>query len=123
MKNKGFTLVEMLGVMTLLVIIFAFIYPNAINMLEKGKENDYLEYENSVFLAVEAYINSDVSLSSKLVNEGDSLSITYSDLLKSGFLSSKLVNPKTNASTGSEPTKVVVIKVAKDKSFIYTIGT
>lgn len=113
----------MLGVMTLLGIIFAFIYPNAINMLEKGKENDYLEYENSVFLAVEAYINSDVSLSSKLVNEGDSLSITYSDLLKSGFLSSKLVNPKTNISTSNEPTKIVIVTVAKDKSFIYTIGT
>ena len=121
MKNKGFTLVEMLGVMTLLVVIFAFIYPNVIHMLEKGKETDYMKYESSVFLATEAYVNSDTTLSSQLVNEGDSLSITYSDLLTNGFLSSKLVNPKTNKSAGNEPDKVVTITVAKDKTFIYTI--
>lgn len=121
MKNKGFTLVEMLGVMTLLVVIFAFIYPNVIQMLEKGKETDYAEYENSVFLATEAYVNSDTTLSSQLVNEGDSVSVTYSDLLTNGFLSSKLVNPKTNKSAGNESAKKVTITVAKDKMFTYTI--
>ena len=121
MKNKGFTLIEMLGVMTLLVVIFAFIYPNVIHMLEKGKETDYAEYESSVFLAAEAYVNSDTTLSSQLVNEGDSISITYSTLLTNGFLSSKLVNPKTNKAAGNEPDTVVTITVAKDKTFTYTI--
>lgn len=121
MKNKGFTLVEMLGVMTLLVVIFAFIYPNVIQMLEKGKETDYAEYESSVFLATEAYVNSDTTLSSQLVNEGDSVFVTYSDLLTSGFLSSKLVNPKTNKSAGNESDKKVTITVTKDKTFTYTI--
>ena len=112
---------EMLGVMTLLVVIFAFIYPNVIHMLEKGKETEYLEYQNSVFLAVEAYVNSDAALSSQLINEGDSITVTYSDLLQSGFLSSKLLNPKTNKSTGNESTKIVTVAVAKDKTFVYTI--
>lgn len=121
MKSKGFTLVEMLGVMTLLVIIFAFIYPNVMHMLEKGKENEYVEYENSIFLATEAYVNSNTDLSSQLLNEGDSISVTYSDLLQNGFLSSKLVNPKSNKSTGSEPSKVITVTVSKNKTFTYTI--
>ena len=121
MKSKGFTLVEMLGVMTFLVLIFAFIYPNVMHMLEKGKENEYVEYENSVFLAAEAYVNSNTDLSSQLVNDGDTISITYSDLLQNGFLSSKLVNPKNNKSAGSEPTTVITVTMTKNKTFTYTI--
>lgn len=123
MRNKGFTLVEMLGVMTLLVVIFAFIYPNVINMLESGKKNEYEEYESSVFLATEAYVNSNATLSSQLIKEGDHVSIMYAELLQNGFLSSKLVNPRTNKTTGSESNKMVVVTVAKDKSFVYTITT
>ena len=67
MKNKGFTLVEMLGVMTLLAVIFALVYPNIMNMMEKGKENEYKEYESNVFLATEAYVNASAEKSALLV--------------------------------------------------------
>ena len=123
MKNKGFTIVEMLGVMTLLAIIFAFLYPNIMHMLEGGKGTDYENYKNNVFLATEAYVNSDSTISASLINEGDTTTVTYQDLLQSGFLSTKVVNPKTGDSVASEASNgtKVIITVLSDKTFDYTI--
>lgn len=121
MKRKGFTLIELLGVMTLLAIIFAFVYPNIIQMLDKGKESEYVEYESSVFLAAEAYVNSNTTLSNQLTNEGDSISISYSVLLENGFLNSKLTDPRTGQTVISLATNKVKVTVAKDKTFTYSI--
>lgn len=121
MKRKGFTLIELLGVMTLLAIIFAFVYPNIIRMLDKGKESEYVEYESSVFLAAEAYVNSNTTLSNQLTNEGDSISISYSVLLENGFLNSKLTDPHTGQTVISLATNKVKVTVAKDKTFTYSI--
>lgn len=96
MKNKGFTLVEMLGVMTLLAIIFALVYPNAMEMLEKGKKQDYVEYERTIVLATEAYINSRDTLSMPSI--GTQVSVTYDELMKNNYLSTNVVNPKTKKS-------------------------
>lgn len=122
MKRKGFTLVEMLGVIALLAVIFALLYPNVMHMLEKGKNADYEEYKDNVFLAAEAYVNSNVD-TSELDEVGESVSITYSDLLYSGFLSSKIVNSKTGKTVATEASDgyKVVVTVSSDRTFIYTI--
>lgn len=121
MEKRGFTLTEMLGVMTLLVVIFALIYPNVINMMEKSKQSEYEEYLSNVYLATEAYINSNNEISSLLSDVGSTVKVTFSDLLASGYLNSKLVDPKTNERTSSNPSVEVVITVAKDKTFEYSI--
>ena len=122
MKREGFTLVEMLGVIALLAVIFALLYPNVMHMLENGKSSDYEEYKDNIFLATEAYINSNVDVS-ELDEVGESISITYSDLLYSGFMSSKIVNPKTGKTVATEALDgyKVVVTVSSDKSFIYVI--
>ena len=121
MKKRGFTLTEMLGVMTLLVVIFALIYPNVMNMMEKSKQSEYEEYLSNVYLATEAYINSNNEISSLLSDVGSEVTVSFSDLLASGYLNSKLVDPKTNKKTSSNPTVEVVITVAKDRTFTYSI--
>lgn len=121
MKKRGFTLVEMLGVMTLLAVIFALIYPNITNMLEKGKENEIKEYESNIFLATEAYINSDKNLSSQLINEGDEISVNFNVLLQSGYLSSNIVDPKTGESVTQNPSNKKVTVTVTNKKFIYSI--
>lgn len=122
MRNKGFTLTEMLGVMTLLVVIFALVYPNVMNMMENGKKTEYEEYLNNVYLATEAYANAYPSVSSVLNVPGDSVAVTFSDLLTSGYLSTKLVDPKTGETVVTNAgNKKVIITVAKDKTFTYSI--
>ena len=124
MKNKGFTLVEILGVMTLLAVIFALVYPNVIHMLDQGKQAEYEEYQNDIFLATEAYLNSDVSMSSSLNGVGDEVSIPFVTLLESGFLSSSIVDPRTghNVVEQANDKRVIVTKVA-DGTFSYSIDS
>lgn len=120
MRKKGFTLVEMLGVMTLLAIIFALVYPNITNMLEKGKENEIKEYESNIFLAVEAYVNADDTASTKL-SESNTVKICFKTLLNSGYLSSKLVDPKSGKTVVTNANnKAVVVTVATDKTYTYS---
>ncbi len=122
MKKKGFTLVEMLGVMALLAIIFALLYPNVMHMLENGKNVDYEEYKDNVFLATEAYITSSYN-PTPLTNVGDTTSVEYKTLLNNGFLSSKVVNPKTGDTVATEAGNGRKVKVTleSDKTFTYTI--
>lgn len=120
MKKRGFTLVEMLGVMTILAVIFALLYPNIMHMLDKSKAEDYEEYRSNIQLAAEAYVTSN-NLDSNLVNVGDKVSVTYSDLLNSGFLSSKIVNPKTGVGVGDEPNVKVTITLTSNNTYEYTI--
>lgn len=119
MRTKGFTLVEMLGVMTLLVIIFALVYPNAMEMLDKSKKQDYIEYERTIILAAEAYVNAnDISMPMA----GQTISVSFSDLMNNGYLSTNVMNPRTKELVSNVPDKKVVIAVANDGKYVYTIG-
>lgn len=122
MKTRGFTLTEILGVMTLLAVIFALIYPNIMNMMQKGKETEYEEYLSNVYLATEAYVNSNTSISSILNEPGNTATVTFSELLSSGYLSSKLVNPRTGETVATNSsTKKVIVTIGSDKRFTYSI--
>jgi len=120
MNKKGFTLTEILGVMTLLAVIFAFVFPNVMNMMEQGKETEYEEYLSNVYLSAEAYVNSDSTLSTKLSTD-KKLEVSFDSLLSSGYLSSKLVNPKNGKKTSNLSNNIVVITVASDNTFEYSI--
>jgi len=122
MKTRGFTLTEILGVMTLLAVIFALIYPNVMNMMEKSKETEYEEYLSNVYLATEAYVNSNTSISSLLSEPGNTTTVTFSELLSSGYLSSKLVNPRTGEIVATNASlKKVIVTIGSDKKFTYSI--
>lgn len=120
MKNKGFTLIEMLGVMTLLAIIFALIYPNAMEMLDKSKKQDYIEYERTIILATEAYINTNDDIS--MPATGNTVTVTFSDLMNSNYLSTNVMDPKTKKLVSSVPETKVKISVDTNGEYVYTIG-
>lgn len=120
MKDKGFTLVEMLGVMTLLAIIFALVYPNAMEMLEKGKKQDYVEYEKTIELATEAYINASSSLS--MPTAGSSVSVKFSELMNNGYLSTNVINPKTKKTVLDTPNIEVTVSRGIDGKISYTLS-
>lgn len=118
MKNKGFTLVEILGVMTLLGIIFALVYPNVINLLDKGEERNYKEYKENICLSAEAYIHSNINVdTSNAFNNGENVEIHFYELVSSGFLSSNVVDPSNNKAVIDLGNNKVTVKLALDKSF------
>lgn len=120
MKHKGFTLIEMLGVMALLAVIFSLIYPNAMEMLERGKKQDYMEYQRTIELAAEAYINSNQELSFPTTDS--SFSITFHDLMNSGYLSTNVVNPKTKQTVLDTPNATVTVSKTAQGEVFYTLS-
>ena len=44
MNEKAFTLVELIAVVVIMAIIMVIATPNIVNMLDKGKKEDYVKY-------------------------------------------------------------------------------
>ncbi len=65
MKNKGFTLVELLGTITIIGIIFAIAIPSVTYVIRASKKKAYRAHENSMEKAATAYlINNDNAIPS-----------------------------------------------------------
>lgn len=114
MKKYGFTLVEMLGVFTLLSLILLVSVPSLTGMLKKQKENQYLGYLNDIYLATEAYIeNNDFELS----QPGETIYVKIEDIVKAKFLKSTMINPKTSKKIDLD--HYIKVVVNEDNTFHY----
>lgn len=114
MNKKGFTMVEMLLVFSILILILLFIIPNVTGIFGNIEENKYKTFKENLFIATEAYI-ADSEFES-LKNNCSIEIIKIEDLLKSNYLNSTLYNPKTNKKITDE--KDYIISIQKDKEGI-----
>ena len=61
MKNKGFTLVELLAVIAILAILVILALPNVMNMYVRAKKNTFLtEAQNVIKLASNKFIEESI---------------------------------------------------------------
>ena len=110
--KKGFTMIEMLGVFTLLGIILLIAIPKITSMLKKNNIESYESFEKTVFIATEAYI-----IDNKIVIAKESSTmINLSDIIASGSLKSNLVDPNNN--TKIKDMKEAKVQVIKDSNGI-----
>ncbi len=86
MNNKGFTLLEMMGVLILLAIILLVAIPSITKTMKKDQVNQLNKYEETLCDAAEAYINQENVTPSE---------IKGSLLVSKGYLADNLSNPKT----------------------------
>ena len=54
-KNKGFTLVEIIGVITIIAIILVFAVPAVVGILKKNDVNEYDRFIKDLCLSTETY--------------------------------------------------------------------
>ena len=95
MKNKGFTLVELLGVIVVLGIIAVITIPIVQRTILESTEDAYDEQIQSFERAAGNYVASDVYKMTEC--ETKDCSITLKDLQDLGFLpSGEIINPKTD---------------------------
>ena len=92
--KKGFTLVELLGVFVILSIIVLVTFPYATGLLRNTKDSEYKGFEKNLFLATEAYIESNSEIYSQFSENGTIDYISISDLIENQFLSKKMTNQK-----------------------------
>lgn len=98
MKNKsGFTLIELLGVFALLGVISLVVVPYATGMLKKTKSDEKNRFNDTLFLATEAYIHSNEDSYQELQTNGSVVYVSLGELVANGFLSKNLTDPKTKS--------------------------
>ena len=89
--KKGFTLVELLAVITLLGIIALITVPVVENTNKKIKQKAYEKQKESLIISLKDYRTSNP----ELFLTTDSITVTLADLVREGYIDSDVKNPKT----------------------------
>lgn len=120
MNRKGFTLVELLVVMTFIGIIALIIFPNITGMLKKMDDNKYNAFLNDVFLATEVYVQKHSDKYPELSNIDGTAYVYFDDLIRAHLLKSTVINPKNNKKI-SELNYTIVVTKQEDKGYKYEL--
>lgn len=119
MKKKGFTLVELLGVIVILGLIALIAYPSVMSSLKRGIEKDYERFLMDLQLATESYVNDNLD-NFNLLEPGDNKFIELAELVENEYLNKKMVNPKTKEQINLKTTMLVTVLYNYTKSYEYT---
>ena len=117
MKNKGFTLAELLGVIAILGIIALITVPAINRSLNQGKEDLYNTQIEQIKKGAQDYYAEHLSEMPDNIN--DSSCKTINDLQKEGYLPLDIKNPKTDEAFPLT-TKICVKKIT-DMEFDYEV--
>lgn len=124
--KKGFTLVELLGVIIILALIAMIATPAVTSLLNNSKKN---LCETQVSYIITAAKNWGADHLLQLPDEGETLTISLSELIKQGYIQGdkdaateedklKIINPNTKEYFNPDPT---VIIQKSGKSYTYTM--
>lgn len=89
MNKRGFTLVELMGVLVILGVLLIFTVPTVTKTLKNSEKNEKAEYDNTVCLAVKSYV--------EIKREVYPFTISLGELRDEGYLSTSLKNPETDS--------------------------
>lgn len=92
MNKRGFTLVELLGVLVILAVIVALVFPSVSSVLKKTKETVYNVELKKILDATYDYTLKNTSI---LPNINETKYITFGQLLKERLIDCNLKNPLT----------------------------
>ena len=96
MKTRGFTMIELLAIITVLAAILLVSFPTLINMTRKDKERQYNDMVTTLCKSGETYIYDNEDMFPGLGTEGNSIYIELDDLINYGLVKNNEINPKTN---------------------------
>ena len=109
MKNKAFTLVELLGVIVLLGILGIVIIPKVGDSITNSKETALLTQEEQIKKAANDFIIDNI----ELFDDTDTITIKLGVLKQKGYLPINIKNPKTRKNISNEST--ITIKKIDNK--------
>ena len=96
MNKKGYTLIELLAVLSVMAIILLIAIPSITKQLSDIEENKYTQFKQNVYLAAESYINAYPTNYEVLKMDGGTACINIASLIEDGWIKSSFSNPKTN---------------------------
>lgn len=117
MKNKGFTLAELLGVIVILALITMITVPTITESLQNYKEKMCNTQLEEIIAAAKTWgADNLLKLPS---NEGDFITVSLGKLSEYGYIDEEIQNPVTQENFDLESTIVTITKTGK--KFVYTI--
>ena len=114
-KNKGFTLIEMLAVITIIVLIFILVVPKITTSLKNKKSDVDKTTENLVLSATKLYVSDHYSKFEK--TSGNVYCMPLHQLVKIGYLE----GPVKNVTDDKDITNGWSVKITYDKEFEYEL--
>lgn len=117
--KRGFTLVELLAIFSIMSAIFLLSIPSITSMLKKAEETKKNTFEENVFIATEAYLSKNRDEYPEL-RELNKLTYVRVDELLGNYLNSTIITPKIVESKkiSDVKTKIIVLAKAGDQ-YIY----
>ncbi len=98
-SQKGFTLVELMGVLVVLGVLLLVTVPSMTSTFRNSSEEEEKEYVKTLCMAARTYIEVDKDAQSQTWTSRKTLST--STLKENGYITNSLVNPDTDTLDGS----------------------
>lgn len=111
MNKKGFTLIELMAVITILVILSLIIVPLVDRSVKKSKDDMYRIQVENIRLAGEGYFSDHVTSRPSM---GSYCSVSLAELVSEGYINGDVVNPKTGQSFGELYVQIKNVGTSKD---------
>lgn len=115
---RGYTLVEIIIVLTVLGIIVMISYPTIMTTLKQAEERQYENFVETIIFASEAYIESNEEVYN-LENPTDTVTIMVADLVDGGFYNANTQNPKTGETVDLNDEIIITVQANYVKNFDY----
>lgn len=116
-KNKAFTLVELIAVITILAVILLVSLPSLLGTIEKTGEKRYQEFLDNLYMMTENYITTHSDQFSDLLEEGKQVEISIRELRDAEYFRTNPVNPETDKRIDDDD--IVRVTRGQDKTYHY----
>lgn len=116
MKNKGFTLVELVAVVAILGLIALVVYPAVGSVIRNAREETYKDQVDVVITAAKEW---SVDNATKLSDDGSVYSLPVSQLIDEGYITNDEVKDPRNSSENLNG-NVEIKYNSETKSYVYT---
>ena len=116
--KKGFTLIEMIGVMVILSLLMAFAMPSIINYIKKGGDTKDKVVIEMIYDAAKNYVSDNKNMFKK--DENNTYCISLYTLASEGYIESPMTLSSSDDDITSE-SSTKTVKVTYDKKYKYEL--
>ena len=112
--NKGFTLIEIMGIVLILTAIFLVSFPLISNWLKDDNDKQYKTMVDNLCLAGQTYMIMNIDDFDDRIVTGNTITIKVEELIMYGNIDKNTTNPKTKNTIEDDE---IIYTVLNDRSF------
>ncbi len=114
MNKRGFTLIELIGVIVILALLTLIIVPNVVSYLQQGV-SDSKEYQNeSIILGAKNWASDNKDA---LPEDGNVINLQLTTLQNSGYIDKNIKDPETGEEIDGNSVCVVIANNGKKYTY------